>query len=65
MHNLISVQDATLDAGKRSYNLDSSFMKLQGLPSGKVITIVCHSGEKRYVFDALDPSPGCCVKGFR
>ena len=53
--NLISVQDATLEAGKPFYNLDSSFMKLQGLPSGEVIAMVCHSAEKGHVFDALGP----------
>ena len=44
--NLISVQDATLVAGKPFHSLDSSFMKLQGLPSGEVIAMVCHSAEK-------------------
>ncbi len=53
--NLISVQDATLEAGKPFYNLDSSFMKLQGLPNGEVIAMVCHSAEKGHLFDALGP----------
>ena len=52
--SLISVQDSTLEAGKPVYNLDISFMKLQGLPSGEVIAMVCHSAGKGHLFDALE-----------
>ena len=58
--NLISVQDAILEAGKPFYNLDRSFMKLQGLPSGEVIAMVCHSAEKGCLM-RWDPSAGYYV----
>lgn len=54
--NLISVQDATLEAGKPFYNLDSSFMKLQGLSAEVRRRGTCSM--------RWDPSAGCCVKGF-
>ena len=50
----------TLEAGKPFYNLDSSFMKLQGLPSGEVIAMVCHSAEKGCLM-RWDPSAGYYV----
>ena len=53
--NLISAQDAALEVGKPFGNLDSSGMKLQGLPSREVVAMICHSAEEGCVLDALGP----------
>lgn len=48
-----SVEGAALESGKPLDNSNGSCVKLQGLPIGETVALICDSAEEGHMFDAL------------